>query len=526
MLAAPAREIVLAMDDEKVLAEEEMKIVLGPQGTLRRINKAIDPAAAVGEYIGVTRIEPAAAAGLADATRGDLAPGHDALLRRRVSRNTPTVAASSTWPPSARCCRGSRVDNHADLARAREIACQLLARMVGVTPDGRRPAGARSRGSTGCSPTAGISSGGKVVVLVGPGQGEEIARVLEPRPWSTRTVLPVRSASIENARELAATLRESSYDASRRHRRRGARSTSRSTSPPWSRCPWSPSPRTCRTTASPHRSRRWSTDGRKGSYGVHIPLGRLRRPRLRPACTRADGAVPGIGDVVSKPVRLCRTGGWRRPNAVSPWTVSRGRVGPGCRPEAVLYRTDTIDSTDFLTTLSEALVLSGLAMARRREQAGPAAAGDHEILQRRSTSCSPAVSKPRRSSRGVGALFCAFPSRRRSSASRARRLPCGGTSCPADPRTSGCRPSSSPVRSSAPRPLGRTATRSLEHLDLDADEVGKRVDSFSAGADAPDRRGPPPQQPTLAGVSPLREQLDAAVRRSVAGRTAAGRSAR
>ena len=34
---------------------------------LTRINKALDPASAQGEYIGLTLIEPAAAAGLADA---------------------------------------------------------------------------------------------------------------------------------------------------------------------------------------------------------------------------------------------------------------------------------------------------------------------------------------------------------------------------------------------------------------------------------------------------------------------------
>src|SRR3954453_19143809 len=63
LLATEPREIVLAMDDVKPLAEEEMKIVLGPQGTMIRINKALDPGAIAGEYIGLTRIAPAAAEG-------------------------------------------------------------------------------------------------------------------------------------------------------------------------------------------------------------------------------------------------------------------------------------------------------------------------------------------------------------------------------------------------------------------------------------------------------------------------------
>src|SRR3954453_9688952 len=63
LLATEPREIVLAMDDVKPLAEEEMKIVLGPQGTMIRINKMLDPGAIAGEYIGLTRIAPAAAEG-------------------------------------------------------------------------------------------------------------------------------------------------------------------------------------------------------------------------------------------------------------------------------------------------------------------------------------------------------------------------------------------------------------------------------------------------------------------------------
>src|SRR3954469_3100821 len=73
--------------------------------------------------------------------------------------------------------------------------------------------------------------------------------------------------------------------------------------------------------------------------------------------------------------------------------------------EAVLYRTDTIDSEGFLTTLAEALVLSGLAMAVAGSSR-PCSGGDHEILH--------AVDQlfPGTSTHGelagVGALFCAF----------------------------------------------------------------------------------------------------------------------
>src|SRR3954451_23780684 len=59
--------VLLAVDDAKPLAAEEMKVLLAGDGTLERINKAVDPAAAQGEYIGVALVEASAAAPLADA---------------------------------------------------------------------------------------------------------------------------------------------------------------------------------------------------------------------------------------------------------------------------------------------------------------------------------------------------------------------------------------------------------------------------------------------------------------------------
>jgi hypothetical protein len=56
--------VLLAVDDDKTLGEEEMKVHL-EDGRLTRINKAIDPPSADGEYIGVTLFEPDAGAPLA-----------------------------------------------------------------------------------------------------------------------------------------------------------------------------------------------------------------------------------------------------------------------------------------------------------------------------------------------------------------------------------------------------------------------------------------------------------------------------
>ena len=57
LLAARGPEVLLALDTEKPLAHEEMKVQVGPTGFVTRINKAIDPALAYGEYIGASLIE-------------------------------------------------------------------------------------------------------------------------------------------------------------------------------------------------------------------------------------------------------------------------------------------------------------------------------------------------------------------------------------------------------------------------------------------------------------------------------------
>ena len=120
--ARGAAPIVLALDDAKDLGEEEMKVVLDADGRLERINKAIDPAAANGEYIGVTLIEPEAAERLSEALQAtyerDTAlyyeDGYQQYADWGETVRTAAIGVSN-WV---------EVDNHADLERAREIACR------------------------------------------------------------------------------------------------------------------------------------------------------------------------------------------------------------------------------------------------------------------------------------------------------------------------------------------------------------------------------------------------------------------
>jgi glycerol-1-phosphate dehydrogenase [NAD(P)+] len=85
----------------------------------------------------------------------------------------------------------------------------------------------------------------------------------------------------------------------------------------------------------------------------------------------------GIGDVVSN---LSAIADWelaarRRAENLDGLAVAFARTAAA----AVIHRPDGIDDDDFLTTLAEALVLSGLAMATAGSSR-PCSGGEHEIV--------------------------------------------------------------------------------------------------------------------------------------------------
>jgi choline kinase len=113
-------DVILALDDVKKLADEEMKVALGPDERLTRISKQLDPADANGEYIGASLIEPRAAAPLADALesawRRDPALYYEDGYQELVDRGGVVAAARIgvvDWV---------EVDDHRDLRLARNIA--------------------------------------------------------------------------------------------------------------------------------------------------------------------------------------------------------------------------------------------------------------------------------------------------------------------------------------------------------------------------------------------------------------------
>ncbi|MFE7133581.1 sugar phosphate nucleotidyltransferase [Streptomyces sp. NPDC057638] len=116
------RKIILALDTVKHLADEEMKVITEDGLGVRRITKLMDPASATGEYIGVTLIEPEAAEPLADALQATFErdpdlyyeDGYQELVNRGFTVDTAPIGEVS-WV---------EIDNHDDLAKGREIACQ------------------------------------------------------------------------------------------------------------------------------------------------------------------------------------------------------------------------------------------------------------------------------------------------------------------------------------------------------------------------------------------------------------------
>jgi choline kinase len=116
------KKIILALDAVKPLGDEEMKVVTDPVKGVQKITKLMDPADATGEYIGVTLIEGDAGPELADALTATFGrdpqlyyeDGYQELIDRGFRIDVAPIG-DVPWV---------EIDNHADLARGREIVCR------------------------------------------------------------------------------------------------------------------------------------------------------------------------------------------------------------------------------------------------------------------------------------------------------------------------------------------------------------------------------------------------------------------
>jgi choline kinase len=122
LAARGAAPLLLAVDRIKPLGDEEMKVSLGPTGLVRRISKQLDPAAASGEYIGVSLIEPEAAGPLAAALQRtyEADPGrwYEDGYQAHIDTGGEVAAVAIgevAW---------GEIDDHDDLARIRSLWCR------------------------------------------------------------------------------------------------------------------------------------------------------------------------------------------------------------------------------------------------------------------------------------------------------------------------------------------------------------------------------------------------------------------
>jgi glycerol-1-phosphate dehydrogenase [NAD(P)+] len=245
-----------------------------------------------------------------------------------------------------------------------------------------------------------ISSTGTVLVAVGPSQGKEIWRRIEGS-LPDATVFEVKDASLASAGELQAVLGERGYDAvvaigGGRTLDVAKYAATRAALPMVAVATNLAHDGLCSPVASlehPHG---------KGSYGVALPLAVVVDldyvRNAPPLLVRA-----GVGDVVSN---LCAIEDWllasrERGEPVDGLAIAFARSAG----EAILHRTDSIESDDFLVALAEALVLSGMAMSVAGTSR-PCSGACHEIVHAVDM-LFPGVSNHGELA-GVGALFATF----------------------------------------------------------------------------------------------------------------------
>jgi glycerol-1-phosphate dehydrogenase [NAD(P)+] len=218
-----------------------------------------------------------------------------------------------------------------------------------------------------------ISSHGHVAVVVGPGQGEQVVALIRPALENAR-IYPVEGGTLQAALDLADLLRAGSYDAVVGIGGGRTLDVAKYAAGLTGLSMVSVATNLAHDgLASPVAS--LDHDGRKGSYGVQVPLAVIVDLDFVRTCP-PDQLRSGLGDALSNL------------NAVADWELAsrvRGEPVDGLAAafarsgaESLLHRPDELGSDAFLRTLAEALVLSGLAMAAAGSSR-PCSGACHEI---------------------------------------------------------------------------------------------------------------------------------------------------
>ncbi len=313
-----------------------------------------------------------------------------------------------------------------------------------------------------------ISAGGAVAIAVGPGQGAALAeRVRDALPKAR--VFRVEGGTMDSAQALIGGLRSAYFDAV------VGIGGGKTLDVAKYAASMSGLPFVAVATnlshdgiASPVSS--LESHGRKGSYGVHIPIAvfvDLDLVRQSPPRHTASG----VGDVLSN---LNAIADWElahreRGEAVDGLAVSLARSAA----EAILHRTEPSESDGFLTTLAESLFLSGMAMAVAGSSR-PCSGGCHEISHAIDALYGSVGLHGEQVT--VGALFATFLRgddhlEAVAACASLRGLP----RLPSELGLTTDEFAAAVTQAPATRPDRYTV---LEHLDLDAEQARKRVDAF------------------------------------------------
>ena len=319
-----------------------------------------------------------------------------------------------------------------------------------------------------------ISAHGDVAVVVGPGQGEQIAEVVGTSVGNAE-MFGVDGGTLDAAQRLADALRQGSHDAV------VGIGGGRTIDVAKYAASLTGLPMVAVATslahdgiASPVAS--LEHGGHKGSYGVHIPIGvivDLDYVRRAPPEQLRSGVGDGLSNLSA--VADWQLAGRERGEPVDGLACALARSGA----ESILHHDDDLLSDGFLTTLAEGLVLGGLAMAVAGSSR-PCSGACHEIAH--------AIDQgwPGQAMHGeevaVGALFASFLREDPLVGLLDERLRRYGVArLPRDLGLTDDQFADAVGRAPATRPERYTI---LEHLDLGAAEIRARVGAF---VDAYDR---------------------------------------
>ena len=312
-----------------------------------------------------------------------------------------------------------------------------------------------------------ITTGGRVAVAVGPGQGDAIAAELPP---GSVEVIRIPDGGYDSAVALGKELRAGSYEAVAGI---GGGKTIDVTKLA-AHVAGIPMVAVATSLAHDGIASPVSTlthESGSGSYGVVPPVAvvvDLDRVRQAPGAL----STAGIGDAVSNL------------SAVADWELSAADTGEQVdglavamarsAAHAVLHEPGPTTSDEFLTVLAEALILSGMAMAVAGSSR-PASGGDHEIMHAINQLYPGTASHGELA--GLGALFCTYL--RGNAGQYAAISSClerhGLPRLPEEVGLSGEQFSAAVCHAPATRP-GRYTI--LERLDMSPAEVAKAVEEY------------------------------------------------